>query len=144
MGFAATWAYNSNMQLEKLSFNEVSRGVIRPDVFDELGDGLKLLGFSGNHPAIVIVGGAGGMTEDDIEKVRVFFEKQLVPFASSKDAVVIDGGTDSGVMAAIGRAVKAAGEVVPLIGVAAREVEMIETFLEQNHSHFISGQSLGG
>ena len=125
------------MKLEKLTINEVSRGAIRPGVFDELSEGLKLLGFSKERPAIVIVGGAGGMTSEDIEKVQEFFESRLVPFSSSKDAVIIDGGTDSGVMAAAGRAVKKAGDGIPLIGVAAREVEMIETFLEQNHSHFI-------
>jgi hypothetical protein len=125
------------MQLEMLSINQSPRAVIRPDVFDELAEGLRLLGFSSNHPAIVIVGGAGGMTPEDVEKVQAFFESRLVPFAVSKDAVIIDGGTDSGVMAAAGRAVKKAGDAIPLIGVAAREVEMIETFLEQNHSHFI-------
>lgn len=125
------------MELEKLSINESSRAAIRPGVFDELADGLKLLGFSSSHPAVVIVGGAGGMTPEDIEKVQAFFESRLVPFAASQGAVIIDGGTDSGVMAAIGRAVNRAGGSIPLIGVAAREVEMIETFLEQNHSHFI-------
>ena len=130
-------AYNLGMQLEMLPLNEVTRAAIRPDVFDELAEGLNLLGFSGNRPAIVIVGGAGGMTPVDIEKVQAFFESRLAPFAVSKGAVIVDGGTDSGVMAAIGRAVKNAGNSIPLIGVAAREVEMIETFLEHNHSHFI-------
>lgn len=125
------------MKLETLSINESLKAAIRPNGFDDLAEGLKLLGFSNNLPAIVIVGGAGGMTPEDINRVQEFFESQLVPFASSKGAVIIDGGTDSGVMAAIGRAVKKAGESIPLIGVAAREVEMIETFLEQNHSHFI-------
>ena len=130
-------AYNVNMKLEMLSVNERAKAAIRPDVIDDLAKGLKLLGFSSDHPAIVIVGGAGGMSENDIEKVQAFFETRLVPFATSKNAVIIDGGTDSGVMAAAGRAVKNAGNTIPLIGVAAREVEMIETFLEQNHSHFI-------
>ena len=130
-------AYNLGMQVEMLSVNEVSRAAIRPDRFDELADGLNLLGFSGNHPAIVIVGGAGGMTPEDIEKVQAFFELRLVPFADSKDAVIIDGGTDSGVMAAIGRAVKHAGGHVPVVGVVAREIELVDTFLEPNHSHFI-------
>lgn len=120
-----------------LSINKSSKAAIRPNVFDELAEGLKLLGFSNERPAIVIVGGAGGMTEDDIKKVQVFFEEHLVPFAAAKNAVVIDGGTDSGVMAAAGRAVKSARETIPLIGVAAREIEMIDTFLEENHSHFI-------
>jgi hypothetical protein len=125
------------MQLEMLPLNEVSRAAIRPDVFDELAEGLNLLGFSGNRPAIVIVGGAGGMTPVDIEKVQAFFESRLAPFAVSKGAVIVDGGTDSGVMAAIGRAVKNAGGHVPVVGVVAREIELVDTFLEPNHSHFI-------
>ena len=125
------------MKLEMLSVNESAKAAIRPDVFDDLAEGLNLLGFPDKHPAIVIVGGAGGMSEDDIEKVQAFFETRLIPFATSKNAVIIDGGTDSGVMAAAGRAVKNSGNAIPLIGVAAREVEMIETFFEQNHSHFI-------
>lgn len=137
MGLKLREAYNPVMQLETLSFHESSSPAIRPDGFDDLADGLKLLGFSHNRPAIVIVGGAGGMSEDDSQKAQNFFERQLVPFAASKDAVVIDGGTNSGVMAAMGRAVKNADGNIPLIGVAARGVERIETFFEQNHSHFI-------
>lgn len=125
------------MHLETLQVNEYSRSAVRPNRFDELPEVWRLLGFLHNRAVIVIVGGAGGMTSEDVERVGVFFAEKLVPFAASKEAVVIDGGTDSGVMAAMGQAVKKAGVHVPIVGVVAREIELVDTFLEPNHSHFI-------
>jgi hypothetical protein len=125
------------MKLESITLNGHNTPVVNPDSFDELREAWRLLGFTDEQSAIVIVGGAGGMNEEDIAKVQVFFEKHLIPFATSKNAVIIDGGTDSGVMAAIGRARSLAGSNVPLIGVIARGVEGIISMLEPRHTHFI-------
>lgn len=111
--------------------------VIQPNSFDELPGVWQLLGLDREQSVIVIVGGAGGMTGEDIAKVQGFFEKYLLPFARQKNAAIIDGGTSSGVMAAIGLARKLTGDSLPLIGVVARGIENIETMLEPNHTHFI-------
>lgn len=125
------------MKFESISLNGDSKPVAHPDSIDELKEAWQLLGFTREQPTIVIVGGAGGMTKEDIAKVQVFFEKHLIPFAKSKNAAIIEGGTDSGVMAAIGRARELTGENFPLIGILARDVENIRTMLEPHHTNFI-------
>jgi len=125
------------MKLESIILNDQSKPVVRPDTLDELQGAWKLLGFAHEQPNIVIVGGAGGMDEDGIARVQVFFEKHLFPFAQGKNAAIIDGGTDSGVMASIGRARKLTGSELPLVGIIARDVDTIMTMLEPHHTHFI-------
>lgn len=129
--------YNLKMKLESISLNDQIKPVVRPDVLDELQEAWRLLGFTREQPTIVIVGGAGGMTEEDIAKVQTFFEKYLIPFAVQKNAAILEGGTDSGVMAAIGRARVLTGSNFPLVGILARDVDEIETMLEPHHTHFI-------
>lgn len=126
-----------NMKLETTPLNGSRMPVVNPDSFDELREAWRLLGFIEEQSAIVILGGAGGMSKEDVTKVQLFFERHLIPFAQKKNAVIIDGGTDSGVMAAIGRARRLTGLNVPLIGVIARDVETIITMLEPQHTHFI-------
>ncbi len=125
------------MELNSILRNGQAKPVIRPDLLDELHQTWQLLGFDHEQPAIVIVGGASGMTDEDILKVQKFFEDHLIPFVGRKQAAIIDGGTDSGVMASIGRARQVTGQDFPLIGVAARDIENIEARLEPHHSHFI-------
>ena len=129
--------YNFRMKSISITLNNDLKPVVHPDSFDELPEAWRLLGFTHEQSAIVIVGGAGGMTDEDIVKVQWFFEKYLIPFARRKNAAIIDGGTSSGVMAAIGLARKLTGNDIPLIGIAARDIEEIETMLEFNHTHFI-------
>lgn len=125
------------MQLESISSNGQSKPVVRPDSLNELQEAWRLLGLTQEQPVIVIVGGAGGMTEEGVTNVKMFFEKHLAPFVEEKNAAVIDGGTDSGVMAAIGRARNVTKASFPLIGVLARDIDQVEDMLEPNHSHFI-------
>jgi len=131
--------YNLKMKLESITLNDHIKPVVHPDSFDELHEAWRLLGFTGKQPTIVIVGGAGGMDAEAIARVQTFFEKHLIPFAQKKNAAIIDGGTDSGVMASIGRARKLTGASFPLVGVLAREVDAIMTMLEPHHTHFIFG-----
>jgi hypothetical protein len=129
--------YNIKMKLTFLTLNDEIKPAVQPDSFDELQEAWRLLGLPHNQSVIVIVGGAGGMTEEDIARVQMFFEKYLMPLAKKKNAAIIDGGTSSGVMAAIGLARKLTRTNLPLIGVVARDIENIETMLEPNHTHFI-------
>lgn len=125
------------MQLESIALNNHTLPVVHPDSLGELRDAWRVLGFTHEQPIIVIVGGAGGMADEDIARVQTFFEKHLIPFAVKKMAAIIEGGTDSGVMAAIGRARKLTGSDLPLVGVVARDIENIVSMLEPNHTHFI-------
>lgn len=125
------------MESTTFTLNDIPKPGIQPNSFVELLKAWQLLGLDREQPVIVIVGGAGGMTNEDVAKVQTFFENYLIPFAAKKNAAIIDGGTNSGVMAAIGLARKLTGANLPLIGVVARNIENIETMLEVNHTHFI-------
>jgi len=126
-----------SMEMQTITINGRALPAVRPDALSELNQAWQALGFREEQPVIVIVGGAGGMTEEDIARVQVFLEKYLIPFALEKRAVIIDGGTDSGVMAAMGRSRMTSGGGFSLMGVAARDIKGVEGMLEPNHSHFI-------
>ncbi|GAA4287657.1 hypothetical protein [Georgenia daeguensis] len=72
------------------------------------------------RPVLVLVGGAGGMDAEQEGAVRGVLADHVVPVLASTGAVVVDGGTDSGVMRAMGAAHHAAGGTFPLVGVVAR------------------------
>jgi SLOG in TRPM, prokaryote len=86
---------------------------------DDIAAALDGAGLRRDRVVIVLVGGAGGMAADDLETVTSVLRNEVVPIAERRDAVVIDGGTDSGVMRLIGRARSASGGRFPLVGVAA-------------------------
>jgi hypothetical protein len=84
--------------------------------------------------------------DTDLVRLRPLFEDILVPAAQSVRAVVLDGGTDSGVMRLMGEARAAAGAGFPLVGVAPAGVVTIpgrdlpgeeRIQLEANHTHFV-------
>lgn len=123
--------------METITIKGKALPVVRPDALSELNAARQKLGFREAQPVLVIVGGAGGMTEEDIAKVQVFFETHLIPLVNEMNAVILDGGTDSGVMAAIGRARTSSGGKFSLVGIVARDIEGVNQMLEPNHSHFI-------
>jgi SLOG in TRPM, prokaryote len=121
---------------------------------DELTGALKQLDLGGSYPTLVLVGGAGGMGSADLERLRPVFEEALVPVAQAAGAVVVDGGTDSGVMRLLGQAHARHGATFPLVGVAAAVTVALEgnrssrpdaAPLEPNHSCFllVPGQDWG-
>lgn len=98
----------------------------------------------GCRTALVIAGGASAMSEHERRELEPTFREVLAPIAERLDAVVIDGGTDSGVMGLMGKARAANASRFPLIGVVVEALvsladpsaaEAIE--LEPNHTHFV-------
>ncbi|WP_461123059.1 hypothetical protein [Saccharothrix stipae] len=87
------------------------------------------------RPVLVLVGGADGMERTDLDALAGAL-RDLVPLLDECGAVVVDGGTDVGVMRAAGRARAAAGGAFPLIGVAA-EVAVDVGVFEPNHTHLV-------
>jgi hypothetical protein len=113
---------------------------VRVDRKDQLSAAAAALGLSG--PVLVIVGGADRMDDGELNRVEPLFRQVIVPFAEQRSAIVIDGGTDSGVMRLIGRV--RGNSSVPLVGVVAAELaaESPDSAsdaapLEPNHSHFL-------
>ncbi len=84
-----------------------------------LPEGLKALGLGEARPAIVVVGGAGGMSEAELQRSRPILADVLSPLAEAEGAVVLDGGTDSGVMRLMGEVRVAKAGTYPLLGVVA-------------------------
>ncbi|HXD08978.1 MAG TPA: hypothetical protein VN653_02850 [Anaerolineales bacterium] len=93
------------------------------------------------HPrtAIVLVGGAGG-----IKLMQKFPMRKAVSIvarlADETQSTVIDGGTQAGIMAEIGRQRKRNGFSFPLIGVVFDSLLLEEnpaSILDANHTHFL-------
>jgi hypothetical protein len=92
---------------------------VRVDQPSDLSAALAALGLQAPRLVVVLVGGAGLMDADDLDRLRPLFERSLVPVAERLGLVVIDGGTDAGVMRLIGRARTRAAATFPLVGVPA-------------------------
>jgi hypothetical protein len=126
--------------------DDVSAPWIRIAGTDEIAGALESAGLRRDRAVIVLVGGAGTMGEEESETVAQVLRDEVVPVAERRDAVVIDGGTDSGVMRLIGRARSASGGRFPLIGVAAEGTVVAPgagtpvadaVRLEPNHTLFV-------
>lgn len=118
-----------------------------PEDMAKLSALLESLGLDLPRPALVVVGGAGGITEEVMEDLRSLFVDVLAPLVESIGGVVVDGGTDSGVMKLMGVARQQTHGTFPLIGVAASGTVIHPALndpppeegapLEPNHTHFV-------
>lgn len=105
---------------------------------------LRELGIRTGRPVLVAVGGAGGMTPDATGPLAKPAE-HVVRALDRWDGVVVDGGTDSGIMKVMGDARHATGAGLPLVGVAAEGTVIVPgrparagaAPLEPGHTHVI-------
>ena len=102
--------------------------------------------FGKARPTLVIVGGAGGIAEEDCDTLQQLFIDCVAPWAETHGLAVIDGGTDAGIMKFIGVARSRIEGTFPLIGVVAEGTVNLPdrpgtnpwaAELEPNHSHFV-------
>jgi hypothetical protein len=113
---------------------------------------LEALDFAQPHALMMVFGGAKGL--DDSRKARVaeLFNHAIAPVAAELGALIIDGGTQSGVMAMMGEAVARDGRRSHLLGIAPKgkitdpEIAGATAVadgapLEANHSHFVLVES---
>jgi SLOG in TRPM, prokaryote len=113
---------------------------------------LKALGLAQPRALIMVFGGAKGL--DDSRKARLaeLFIDAIAPTAAQLGALVMDGGTQSGVMAMMGEAVARDGRRSQLLGVAPAgkvtysggpsDAGLADGApLEPNHSHFVLVES---
>src|ERR1700757_186420 len=79
---------------------------------------LKALDIGQPHALIMVFGGAKGL--DDSRKVRLaeLFTDAIAPTAGELRTLIIDGGTQSGVMAMMGEAFARDGRGSQLLGIA--------------------------
>ncbi|MDN3515436.1 MAG: DUF4231 domain-containing protein [Candidatus Brocadia sp.] len=114
-------------------------------------DVLRMLGIQQPRSLILVIGGAASIDRLDEGKKSLLaqlFSRGIARVAAGKDALIIDGGTHSGVMAMMGKGVADQGRQSVLLGIApAGKVTYpggtaegsIENGapLDPNHSHFV-------
>ena len=97
---------------------------------------------------IFISGGASAMDDEAIARTHSLIEGGIVQFAKDHDIVIVDGGTNAGIMRMIGQARHKLGASFPLIGCAphdkltypgspAADDPNSRTPLESHHTHFV-------
>ncbi len=109
------------------------------------------LGLTDPRPVLLVIGGADTLDKAIEPQLERLLERGAIRAADEVGATVLDGGTNSGVMAALGRASAASDANVALVGVAPagkvtfpgddRNIEGDPTQLEPNHTHLILANS---
>ena len=130
----------------QIRFDETRASVaVRVNTEDDLAGVPSALGLSRGRPVLVLVGGAGGLG-DAQQRVQPFFDRVLVPLIGKTQGIVVDGGTDAGIMRLIGHASRRTDVPVDLVGVAAAGTILLpgeedpggdRAQLEPNHSRFL-------
>ena len=105
-------------------------------------------------PAAVILlfGGAAGLDDSRKAHLATLFAEGVTPVAAELGALIIDGGTQSGVMAIMGEAVARCAQRCHLLGIAPKgkiaHPEIVGAsagsdgaLLEPHHSHFVLVES---
>ncbi len=133
------------MQAQSIIFSGQRRALgVAPGPGAEGGEILQALGLSASMPVMVVVGGAAQVQADHAATIRSA-ALALCEAAQSEGSAIIDGGTASGVMAALGEIYATAQHNFPLIGVAVaqlvhfpgHEPRSARAGLEQHHTHFV-------
>jgi hypothetical protein len=120
----------------------------RVDTVAELPLAIDRLGIARGRPVLALVGGAAGMDPTHLKLVDKVFRSAVIPVLEGCRGVMVDGGTDAGIMRVIGRARSACGAGFPLVGVAAQGTVVASPLgvdpnggdtaeLEPHHTHVI-------
>jgi SLOG in TRPM, prokaryote len=126
--------------------NKRTAQAIQVQHMEDLPQALHALGIQYPRPTLVLIGGASGISDDEMAHLHRLFQEALAPLFDALGVVVIDGGTDAGTMRLIGNARGKIGASFALIGVAALGTVALtdaaldrpnNELLEPNHSHFI-------
>jgi hypothetical protein len=109
---------------------------------------LDALEIASPRAVILLFGGAAGLDHSRKTRLATLFAEGVTPVAAELGALIIDGGTQSGVMAMMGEAVAQSHTTVQLLGIAPEgkitnpEIAGASKIpegasLEPNHSHFV-------
>jgi hypothetical protein len=113
---------------------------------------LDALEIASPRAVILLFGGAAGLDDSRKAHLATLFADGVAPVAAELGALIIDGGTQSGVMAIMGEAVAQSHATVQLLGIAPEgkvahpEISGASAVsdgasLEPNHSHFVLVES---
>src|SRR5437773_3813591 len=109
---------------------------------------LDALEIKSPRAVILLFGGAAGLEDSRKTRLATLFAEGVAPVAAELGALIIDGGTQSGVMAIMGEAVAQSHTTVQLLGIAPEgkitnpEIAGASKIpegasLEPNHSYFV-------
>lgn len=125
--------------------DRATANVISLQSLSELPGVLETVDLPTGRPTLVVVGGASRLSEADFQQVRSLFTEVLAPIAQQYQAVVVDGGTDAGVMRLMGQARAELQATFPLVGVSPIGLSILPDQtdsatdaapLEPHHTHF--------
>jgi hypothetical protein len=136
------------LEESKLTFPQgLTARAVKVHHLADLSAALRKLGLSGPTPTLVLVGGASGLGDAELDYLRPLFVEAVVPPLEALGAAVVDGGTNAGVMRLIGQAHVERSATFPLIGVAAVGTVSLPSVcsppspdtarLEPHHTHFV-------
>ncbi|GAB4526823.1 MAG: hypothetical protein OHK0046_43960 [Anaerolineae bacterium] len=105
---------------------------------------LRALGLSELYPTIFLSGGASNMSDNDRRLVEIMVAT-IAEFAEQQEAIIVDGGTEAGIMNMIGEVRQERRYRFPLLGISplgkisfpGYHNKMSDATLEDSHSHFI-------
>lgn len=126
--------------------NQTTANAVELGSIEQIESALASLGMARPKATLVVVGGAGGLTEAYLNCLQDLFTAVICPFAETHQLAVVDGGTDSGVMQLIGQARTTIQATFPLLGVVVRKKTYLPgelpadpdaAPLEPNHTHFL-------
>ena len=135
---------------EEIEFGNGRNAVVWKDDGRDPGEWPAVLGIRPGRPVIVISGGADTLADAALARAGAMLGPGVAAAAAACGAVVVDGGTSSGVMEIIGAARARRPAAMPvLLGVAP--VGQVSypggpegggrAMLEENHSHFVLADS---
>lgn len=141
------------MEKSTISFENGNRAVVvTPPRDASVRAILEALGIVSPPAVILLFGGAAGLDDSRKADLATLFADGVTPVAAELGAVVIDGGTQSGVMAIMGEAVAQHPGTCQLLGIAPKgkivHPEIVGASavsdgasLEPHHSHFVLVES---
>lgn len=88
----------------------------------ELPAALETIGLQTARPVLVLIGGASQLNQQDFNRIQSLFVEVLAPLAEELGAIVVDGGTDAGVMKLMGHARSITYATFPLVGVSPKKL----------------------
>ena len=138
-----------SMKIQEISFPNGNRAMaVIPPRSSTATDLVRALGIQKPGSLIMIVGGAARMDERDHTNLARLFSDGIAHIAATRHALVIDGGTQSGVMELMGQGIAQQPQRPPLLGISPIENIIYPgktlprattelTPLDPNHSHFV-------
>ena len=135
----------TTIQKETILFpNKKAAVAVFPAAQVTIADIVSALDLKKYDAVILIIGGADGVEDKFKQRLIQLFGRGIARAAANANAVIIDGGTQSGVMAMMGQGVADRGSKCSLVGVAPKGLVQYPgsavqstVNLDPNHSHFV-------